>query len=238
MQLLLLAAAMTGDMSWTTAWNALPDVVTTQSGHALSMSFLFVPFLVAFSLIPPAFKNKTGIWIGIALLVGLTIYRAAFGHAASDGNLTLREFVQFLHLCSIATWAGGVLIAGLVIVPQLKLAGKPEPVVQFGRRLSRTVTVALVVVFLSGVYNAWRGLGGSLSPLPHTPWGQMLIAKLCVVLMVFFHGARVRLLLDEDRSCRSERTALIHRWLRVEALLMIVVLIVSAWLANLPPADM
>lgn len=238
MQLLLLAAAMTGDLSWKVAWSALPDVLTTQSGHALIMSLLFVPFLLAFSLFPAGLKSSTGVCIGIALVLGLTVYRSAFGHAASDGTFTLREFIQFLHLCSIVTWGGGVLIAGLVVVPDLILVSKPEELLQFGKRLSGTVTIALLVVIVSGVYNAWRGLGGSVSPLPHTPWGRMLIAKLCLVLMVFFHGGRVRLLLNEDKNRRSNRIALITRWLGVEALLMIVVLIVSAWLANLAPADM
>ena len=35
LQLLLLAAAMTGDLSWTMAWSALSDVVTKHSGHTL-----------------------------------------------------------------------------------------------------------------------------------------------------------------------------------------------------------
>jgi putative copper export protein len=108
------------------------------------MSFCFVPFLLSLSFIPPAFKFKTGIGIGIALLLGLTVYRTAFGHAASDGDFTLREFVQFLHLSSIAIWGGGIVIAGLVVVPHLAVTVKPEEVVQFGRRLSLTVTIALM----------------------------------------------------------------------------------------------
>jgi putative copper export protein len=48
----------------------------------------------------------------------------------------------------------------------------------------------------------------------------------------------VRLLLQESRSSKADRIALIQRWLRVEALLMVFILVVSAWLANLPPADM
>ena len=238
LQLLLLAAAMTGDLSWTLAWSALPDVVTTHSGHTLMMSFCFVPFLLSLSFIPSALRFKAGIVIGIALLFGVTVYRTAFGHAASDGDFTLREFVQLLHLSSIAIWGGGIVIAGLVVAPDLVVAVKPEEVVQFGRRLSRTVTIALIIVFLSGVYNAWKGLAGSLSPLSHTAWGPVLMLKLCFVLLTFFHGARVRLLLQENRSSKSVRIPLINRWPRAEAFLMLFVLVVSACLANLPPADM
>ena len=237
LQLLLLATAMTGDLSWTLAWSALPDVVTTHSGHTLMMSFCFVPFLLSLSFIPSALKFKTGIGIGIALLLGVTVYRTAFGHAASDGDFTLREFVQLLHLSSIAIWGGGIVIAGLVVAPHLAVTVKPEEVVQFGRRLSRTVTIALIIVLLSGVYNAWKGLDGSLYQLPHTAWGRMLTVKVCAVLMAFFHGARVRRLLQENRGSKSDRIGLINRWLRAEAFFMLFVLVVSACLANLPPPD-
>jgi copper resistance protein D len=238
LQVALLAASMTGDSSWKLAWSALPDVLTTHAGHALIMSFCFIPFLLASSLFPSALRNKAGIWTGIALIFVITVYRAGFGHAASDGDFTLRELVQFLHLSSIAIWGGGVVVAGLVVAPRLAVVTATEALLQFGRRLSRTVTIALVIVLLSGVYNAWRGLGGSLSPLPHTAWGRMLVVKVCVVFLALFHGGRVRLLLQDNRSPKPGRIVLIQRWLRVEAFLMLFVLILSAWLANLAPADM
>jgi copper resistance protein D len=237
-QLVLLAASMTGDLSWKLAWSSLPDVVTTHAGRALTVSFCFVPFLLLLSIFSSAFSRRVGIWTGIALVLGITVYRAALGHAASDGNFTLWELVQFLHLSSIATWGGGVAIAGLVVLPQLAATAKLEKVIQFGRRLSHTVTIALVVVVLSGIYNGWKGLGGSFAPLPHTAWGRMLIVKVCIVLLSFFHGCRVRLLLQKQRSLLPGRVSFIRRWLRAEAFLMISVLIVSAWLANLPPTDM
>ena len=53
--------------------------------------------------------------VGIALAI--TAYRTALGHAVSDGDFTLREFAQHLHLSSIAIWGGGVVIARLVVVP-------------------------------------------------------------------------------------------------------------------------
>jgi copper resistance protein D len=238
LQLLLVAAAMTGDLSWALAWNALPDVATTHSGHTLIMSFCFVPFLLALSLIRSALRNRAGIWTGIALVLGITAYRAAFGHAASDGDFTFREFVQLLHLSSIAVWGGSVVIAGLVVIPHLAVTAKPEEIVQFVKRLSRVVTVALIIVSLSGVYNAWKGLDGYLSPLSHSAWGWILMVKVCFVLIALFHGARVRLLLQEGRDSKPNRIALINHWLQAEAFLMIFIFAVSACLANLPPPDL
>jgi hypothetical protein len=90
LQLLLLAAAMIGDLSWTKAWSALPDVATTHSGHTLIASFCFVPLSLLLTFIPSALGSRTGIGIGLALVLGVTVYRTPFGHAASDGDFTLR----------------------------------------------------------------------------------------------------------------------------------------------------
>ena len=147
-QFLLLSASMTGDTSWTEAWHALPDVTTTHSGHALVLSFCFVPCFLAFSLFPSALDKTKGILTGIGLAAGLFASRALFGHAASDGDFALREGMQFLHLISIAVWGGGVLVAGLIVVPRLVSTSRSDDIPQFGRRLSRAVTFALVIVIL------------------------------------------------------------------------------------------
>src|ERR1700753_541097 len=42
----------------------------------------------------------------------------------------------------------------------------------------------------------------------------MLLVKICIGLMALFHGGRVRLPLQESRSSKAERIALIQRWLR------------------------
>lgn len=58
---------------------------------------------------------------------------------------------------------------------------------------ARTVTIVLAMVGLSGIYNSWKRLGGSLSPLAHSAWGCMLLIKLSLALIALGHGVRVRL---------------------------------------------
>jgi copper resistance protein D len=238
LQFLLLAASMTGDSSWTDAWSALPDVAATHAGRALILSFCFTPCLLTLSFFPAALQKRKSILAGIVLVAGFLACRALCGHAASDGDFTLREGMQFLHLSSIAVWGGGVLVAGLIAVPYLASQAAPDDVAQFGKRLSQTVTFALAVVILSGLYNAWKGLDGSLSFLPSSAWGRMLLLKLLFVLLALAHGARVRFLLKAPHSWTPVQATIMQRWLRAEALLMLVIFICSAWLATLPPADM
>ncbi|WP_263333054.1 copper resistance D family protein [Acidicapsa dinghuensis] len=176
--------------------------------------------------------------LGIGLVVCFLAFRSFNGHAASDGDFTLREAMQFLHLCSIATWSGGVIIAGLITAPCLASANHFDDLALFGRRLSQTITVALAIVIATGIYNSWEGQGGSLVPLPHTPWGRMLLLKLSFVLLALGHGARVRFLLKAPLPWTDRQATIMRRWLRTEAMLMIAVIVCSAWLANLPPGEM
>ena len=195
-----------------------------------------MPFGVFFFF--SSLKNRRNILTGIALALGLIACHALGGHAASDGDFTLREGIQFLHLSSIATWGGGILIAGLITIPQLSSLEGPGDIEHFGRHLSRTVTIALAIVILSGLYNSWKGLGGSLSPLLHSTWGRMLLLKISFVLIALGHGVRVRLLLRSGEPWPCSRITIFRRWVRVEAFVMILIFVASAWLANLPPADM
>ena len=238
LQLLLLSASMTGDESWKLAWNALPDVATTHAGRAEMTGLCPAPFLVAFSLFPSALRRTRWVVAGSTLVLILLASRAFCGHAASDGDFTLREGTQFLHLSSIAVWGGGILVAGFITVPHLTSVTEQDEVVRFGKRLSQTVTIALIAVILSGLYNAWKGLGGSPSHIADSPWGRMLMLKVSFVLLALGHGARVRLLLGRKDSGTTGRASLIRRWIRAEAILMLVVFTCSGWLANLPPADM
>ena len=155
-----------------------------------------------------------------------------------NGDFTLREGIQFLHLSAIATWGGGILVAGLITIPYLASIAELGDIVQFGKRLSEAVTIALAVVILSGIYNSWEGLGGSLSPLPNSAWGRMLLLKLSFVLLALGHGVRVRFLLRTQDPWTQSRTSIMRKWVRAEALFILLALVCSAWLANLPPADM
>jgi putative copper resistance protein D len=139
------------------------DVAATHAGRATTMGLFFVPCLLLFSLLPTALKGTKSVFIGVALETGFIVCRAFHGDAASDGDFTLREGIQFLHLSAIATWGGGVLVAGLITVPHLVFVAEEAAIVRFGRRLSGTVTIALTVAIVTGVYNSWKGLGGSLS---------------------------------------------------------------------------
>jgi putative copper resistance protein D len=168
----------------------------------------------------------------LGVLALLAASRAASGHAAVDGGSSLAEISQFLHLASIAVWSGGVIASGLVVVPRLWRADRPEQVVTFTTRLSRVVTVALLVVVVTGAFNAYRGLGTSLLPLAHTQWGVLLTAKLALVLIAISIGAYNRRIVRAPVTFARTQAPQLVQALRWEAVVMLLILTISAFLAN------
>jgi putative copper resistance protein D len=116
-------------------------------------------------------------------------------------------------------------------------AGRNDGAARFARSLSRAVTIALLLILLSGLYNSWRGLGGSLTPLTGTEWGRSLDLKLVLVGIALTLGASSRRMLGSNRGPSHNELSRLTRLVRIEAVVMLLVLAVSAWLANSPPAN-
>jgi putative copper resistance protein D len=234
-QLWLLTATMIGSSSAADIRQQILDVLTaTHAGRILIPDFACVLLLLILSL-----SRRITVYLALAFAVMLAAFRSASGHAASNGNFSGTEILQFLHLTSIAIWAGSILLAGFVVLP--RLAGLEEQT-QFSRRLSHTATIAILVVALSGIYNAWAGLGsphnldGSLTPLAHTQWGILLLIKSALVLVALALGANNRLILHRNPILLAPDAARLALSMRLEAVAMATILILSGFLANSPPA--
>jgi putative copper resistance protein D len=235
-QIFLMTASMLASTSWTDLRPMLAAAITdTHAGRNL---LLQTALLLLLTLTLAVLRGPTRTYATLAALLLLAAARAASGHAASAGDFTLRELTQWIHLTSIAIWSGSILAAGLIAVPTLLRAHQTQPTLVFLRRLSRAVTLALALVIASGIVNAWHGLGGALSPLAHTQWGYLLDAKSALVLAALTLGGLNRRILRPNAPFGPPQTARITTILRTEALLMLLILIVSAFLANSPPADM
>lgn len=241
--LLLVTAIMADAASLTALRAALPDVLATEAGHTLALScdasalLLFV-LVLAFARPRPWLQRRSLILTALALTAALAAARSPLGHASADGPWSLREAMQCLHLIAVAVWGGSVLVAGFVTVPALTAQAPPQATLAFARSLSRTVTVALPLVILSGLYASWTVAHGAWSALPQATWGQLLASKLAIVLVAAALGSRLHLLLRAQPSLSpAADVAHLRRWLRFEAFAMLLILLLSGWLANAPPPD-
>jgi len=237
-QVFLQTATMIGSADLGSVRSQISSVlIETHAGHALLSEFCYVFVLFGLLLTNFGRQQNAGAWSVLALLVFLAGIRSAIGHSASDGNFTLSEFLQFIHLISTAIWSGCVIVAGLVVLPALLKDQRLDEMGGFTRRLSRAVTVALLFLVLSGLYNSYRDLGGSLAPLTGTQWGKLLDLKLVLIAVALTLGGLNRRMLRGGGSLSPRECTRLATGVRVEAGVMLVVLTVSAWLANSPPAN-
>jgi putative copper resistance protein D len=234
----LLAATMTGSSDLNVIRPQLTEVMAgTHAGRILLCNGAIVLVLLALLLVREAYQPRIDSSLPIVLLAILAATRAATGHAAAEGDFTLAEFVQFIHLSSIAVWSGSVIATAFFVLPSMYRAGQFDTIIECARRLSKVVTLALLLVVLTGAYNSYRGLGASLDPLAHTQWGILLDIKITLVGLAVSMGAYNRKLVRKTPRMLSAQASRFTLVLRAEATTMLLILVVSAWLANSPPAN-
>jgi putative copper resistance protein D len=174
----------------------------------------------------------TGVALGSIFL--LAFVKAASGHAADEGDFTLIELCQLLHILSTAIWAGAILISGFLVAPRLFEIGNTAKLWGYGARLSTTVTWSLATLVVSGIYTSDRELNNSLSAVRTSTWGNILLAKLTFVAAAILLGAANRFLCLR-RTPSLDKSQLVKRLLFMEALLMVCILGLSGLLGNTAP---
>ncbi|WUW92804.1 copper resistance protein CopC [Streptomyces sp. NBC_01451] len=114
---------------------------------------------------------------GGVLALGLTLTWAAAEHASAGIQVPVAMASSVLHLLAMSAWLGG--LAAL-----LTLLQAPEPLpASTVARFSRLAFASVAVLTVTGVYQAWRGLG-SWDAITGTSYGRILIAKMCAVALL------------------------------------------------------
>jgi putative copper resistance protein D len=166
------------------------------------------------------------------LFLLLSVFRSASGHASSDGDFSVREICQWVHLISMGIWSGGVIVASTFVFRESS-TNFPQAT---GERLSKQSLVAVLLVIVSGSYNTWLGSNRTITLIPYSNWGHVLVAKLVLVATALLIGSMNRRLLHKiPRAIRQG--AHFSQLLRIEAMLMVAILLISGWLATIPPIN-
>lgn len=197
--------------------------------------------------------------VALLALAAVSYSLSSAGHAGDDGLFTLINLANTLHIVGALLWGGGIIVSVLIVFPALLWIDTPvarELVAASSLRLSTLAGVALALVLIPGVYNAWL-LVGSWQALWDTTYGQLLSAKLLLVAAMMGLGALNRYryvpaaqeyggrpapatLVPLPRFVRIAGTlaAVRHfvRSLRLEAMLLIAVLALAAALSQQTPA--
>ncbi|HEV2310972.1 MAG TPA: CopD family protein, partial [Acidimicrobiia bacterium] len=109
----------------------------------------------------------------VALLLAATPGLAA--HAVTGRWIVAAVAADTLHVLAMAVWLGGLAVLAVALLPRRDLAELRAVL----PRWSRTAAVCLTVIVASGVFQAYRQIGG-LSELRSTDYGRLLIVKVLV----------------------------------------------------------
>ena len=176
---LLEAASMSGlSFAESMTSDVLSTVVNeTQFGLVSEIRFVLA-VMIAGCLAYDRFPLARG--LGSAISLGLIAALAWTGHAGSTPGEVgiLHQTADILHLLAAAVWIGG--LVSLVLLLSVTRRDPTEAGVSFARdathRFSTMGIAAVVVVFATGIVNAWI-LVGSWHGLIVTGYGRLLMLK-------------------------------------------------------------
>lgn len=168
-------------------WTAWRDVFHSSAGR-----WWFVRlWLVALAVTAVVFRGRatTARWRPLALAIGavaMLAVVAAGGHGVTGRYVTLAFVATVVHLAAVSTWFGG-LVAIALVAPRREIVG-------LATRFSPIALGSVVVLAVTGVFNAWRQIG-SWDALTDSGYGTWLIVKLVVLGLVLAVAATNRWLI-------------------------------------------
>lgn len=182
--------------------------------------------------------------VRIAALGVLMYSRSMVSHAGAGGDFTWALLTDWVHLVLVSVWVGEVIVAGLVVLRAQpgSVSESRSDCARYVDALSRSATVALSGIVLSGVASTWRVLD-SPEDLIGNPYGSALLVKLGLVLGAAALGGFNRffvmpsLLASLRDTAQSQRDAgrRFATVLRIEAIVLVAALIAAAILTSTPP---
>lgn len=192
---------------------------------------------------------RAGLFTACALgMLGTFAYT---GHAGAGIQVPLAVLSDLVHLSAMSVWLGG-----LVQLAACALSLAPEEQARAAAaRFSRAALVSVLLLVVSGTYQAWRQ-AGILDSLTATWYGQLLLVKVGLVALVVFvaffsrrwvRRSRDRIVVsahsDTDQLAdavlprpRTGRLSSLRVTVAIEAALVVVVLGVTSVLVAAPPA--
>jgi putative copper resistance protein D len=234
--LLYQAASMSG-VALPAAFGVVPTVLTqTHVGYGWS-----VAFAGALVLLGTAMAGHTGtlrnalLWLAV---IAIAAGKASLGHAADAGPLSAPIAMQTLHVLVTSVWGGLAMAAGLAVLPALGISTARGLLIRTATQVSNVSVVAVVLVLVTGVFNAVRGSGGSFEAIQMSPWGHVLTLKLALIALALVLGGLNRFS-ALPRLRRTASTMDAHTFVNVlylEALVMIGVFVAAAVLSHSAPA--
>lgn len=170
----------------------LPTVIfETHFGHVWLVRIGAEVFTLGFFLIFRQSRNsRVFLILLLILMLIISATESASGHPSDKGDFSLPELTDWLHLAGVSFWGGGLLVLALTFPEILKSGADRKPFIaaDVAGRFSRVAGIAVSVVGISALYNTFLYVG-KLSGLWTTNYGLTLIAKAALFLILIGLGA-------------------------------------------------
>lgn len=189
---MLVRAMEISGQSFTSVFPVLPTIFfRTHIGHVwfiriAGLLLLFITFVSA-----GKYRDSRRLilfMLGLGFIISMT--KSASGHASDAGDFSLPEIMDWLHLIAASFWGGGLFVLSLVLLPDLvKPVDSLSPqIADVARRFSRIAGIAVGIVLLTALYNAWIGVA-SFDNLWKLPYGWTILVKIFLFVVLLQLGA-------------------------------------------------
>ncbi|MEU4486381.1 copper resistance protein CopC [Streptomyces purpurascens] len=192
--LLLLRGSYTGSGKVADVFDLslLGQVLETKTGAALVSRLLLLAAAALFiSVLFGAYDKREdaqekrdltfGLAVGgVVVAAGLAASWAMSEHASVGLQASLSMPVDVIHLLAVAAWLGGL---GALLVALYRAPADAPVDAAAVRRFSRVAFGSVLALIATGTYQSWRQLG-SWSAFTDTRYGQLLLAKIALVVVL------------------------------------------------------
>lgn len=157
----------------TFTWSLLDGTLHEHYGTLLSVRLLLLGALAvvlgrAMQPDEPS-RFEPAVW---PLAAGVALTFSDSGHADTTDPRWLSVLLDMLHILSMATWLGGLVMLLLAVLPRRE----PDELAEVVPVFSRVAFVAVMTLAITGTYAAWRGIG-SWDAVFGTDYGWLVDAK-------------------------------------------------------------
>ncbi|MDX6227680.1 MAG: copper transport protein [Frankiales bacterium] len=160
-------------------WSLASGVAKTRYGQALLARVVLLVAAAATGWLVVR-KSGHGPAAAFAVLALATLVTFPYtGHPSVGSQVPLAVVSDVAHLTAMSIWLGGLLQLSVVVLPDEDNA----TVRAVATRFSRAAMASVVVLVVSGAYQAWREAGIAAS-LTSTHYGKLLLVKTALVVAV------------------------------------------------------
>ena len=203
----------------------LQDTLTTHFGR---MQLVRIAALIVLAVVLRSSRWRVSrgytmlVWLSIVVAIGTISFS---GHAYSQSPLALSVALDMVHFATIGFWVGSVV---LFAIDRRGWLSGDEQSTQAVNWFSRVAGFAVPVMVATGVAQAWIMMQG-ISGVTDTQYGRTLIVKTSLVVVVVAIGGVAR------KALRRSGPKSLQQTLSIEAILIAVIIAITASLVALPP---